>query len=234
MRKAREKVNSKGAQWEIIIGSCQGWGRGANSVISCEVGRIPLRISPQNYKTGLPWWFSGKESACQCKRHRFDPQFGKILYAAELSLCATTTEPMHCNYWSPHILEPVSATRKATVIRSPSIAISKEHPAQSEKKKKILQDSSTSFWLSEEVRLFLFLVVLGLQWSVEALHRSAQPSLATVHWLSCPTAFGILVPLPGIESTGFITSGPPEKSQVKFNGPTFPDSTYSQSPKWRR
>ncbi|KAI4589083.1 hypothetical protein MJG53_003491 [Ovis ammon polii x Ovis aries] len=69
---------------------------------------------------------------------------------------------------------------------------------------------------------------------MEALHRSAQPSLAVVHWLSCPTAFGVLVPLPGIESTGFITSGPPEKSQVRFNGPTFPDSTYSQSPKWRR
>ena len=27
---------------------------GANSVISCEMGRIPLRISPQNYKTGSP------------------------------------------------------------------------------------------------------------------------------------------------------------------------------------
>ena len=22
---------------------------------------------------GLPWWLSGKESACQCKRHEFDP-----------------------------------------------------------------------------------------------------------------------------------------------------------------
>ena len=22
---------------------------------------------------GLPWWLSGKESACQCRRHRFDP-----------------------------------------------------------------------------------------------------------------------------------------------------------------
>ena len=21
---------------------------------------------------GLPWWFSAKESACQCRRHRFD------------------------------------------------------------------------------------------------------------------------------------------------------------------
>src|SRR5574340_1093436 len=27
---------------------------------------------------GLPWWLSGKESACQCRRHRFDPCSGKI------------------------------------------------------------------------------------------------------------------------------------------------------------
>ena len=27
---------------------------------------------------GLPWWLRGKEFACQCRRHRFDPWFGKI------------------------------------------------------------------------------------------------------------------------------------------------------------
>ena len=27
---------------------------------------------------GLPWWLSGKESTCQCRRHRFDPWVGKI------------------------------------------------------------------------------------------------------------------------------------------------------------
>ena len=26
----------------------------------------------------LPWWLSGKESACQCRRSRFDPWVGKI------------------------------------------------------------------------------------------------------------------------------------------------------------
>ena len=25
-----------------------------------------------------PWWLSGKESACQCRRHRFHPWVGKI------------------------------------------------------------------------------------------------------------------------------------------------------------
>ena len=27
---------------------------------------------------GLPWWLSGKESVCQCSRHRFDPWIRKI------------------------------------------------------------------------------------------------------------------------------------------------------------
>ena len=27
----------------------------------------------QNLQQRLPWWLSGKESACQCKRHGFDP-----------------------------------------------------------------------------------------------------------------------------------------------------------------
>jgi len=27
--------------------------------------------------TGLPWWVSGKEPACQCRRHRFDPWVGR-------------------------------------------------------------------------------------------------------------------------------------------------------------
>ena len=27
---------------------------------------------------GLPWWLSGKEPACQCRRHRFSPWVGKI------------------------------------------------------------------------------------------------------------------------------------------------------------
>ena len=52
---------------------------------------------------GLPWWLSGKESACQCRRHGFDPWSGKILHAREqLSLWATTTEPVLCNEKPAH------------------------------------------------------------------------------------------------------------------------------------
>ena len=43
---------------------------------------------------GLPWRLSGKESACQCRRHRFDPWSWKIPHVAEqLGPCAATIEP---------------------------------------------------------------------------------------------------------------------------------------------
>ena len=42
----------------------------------------------------IPWWLSGKESTCQCKRHGFDPWSKKIPHAkGQLSLCVTT-EPV--------------------------------------------------------------------------------------------------------------------------------------------
>ena len=41
---------------------------------------------------GLPWGFSGKESACQCRRHGSNPWSGKSPHVMEqVSLCTTTT-----------------------------------------------------------------------------------------------------------------------------------------------
>ena len=54
---------------------------------------------------GLPWWLSGKEFTCQCKRYRFHPWAGKIPHATEQpSLCATTVSP---------VLEPGSQNYRA-------------------------------------------------------------------------------------------------------------------------
>ena len=45
-------------------------------------------------ETGLPWWRSGWESACQCRGHGFKPWSGRIPHAAEqLGPWATTAEP---------------------------------------------------------------------------------------------------------------------------------------------
>ena len=42
----------------------------------------------------FPWWLSGKESACQCRRPEFDPRSGKIPHVAEqLSPCPRAEEP---------------------------------------------------------------------------------------------------------------------------------------------
>ena len=71
------------------------------------------------FNWGLPWWLSGKQSSCECRRHRFDPWSGKIPCAAKhLSPCAATTEPTCHNYWSLHAREPCSTTREATAARS--------------------------------------------------------------------------------------------------------------------
>ena len=45
---------------------------------------------------GLPWWLSGKEAICQCRRHGFDPWSGKKIPCAreQLSPSTTTTEPV--------------------------------------------------------------------------------------------------------------------------------------------
>ena len=48
----------------------------------------------QELRTGLPWWCSGWESACQCGGHGFEPWSGKIPHAVErLGPWATITEP---------------------------------------------------------------------------------------------------------------------------------------------
>ena len=48
----------------------------------------------KNVSTGLPWWRSGWESACQCRGHGFEPWSGEIPHAAEqLGPWATIAEP---------------------------------------------------------------------------------------------------------------------------------------------
>jgi len=51
--------------------SCQflGWGVDQVEILSWNI-----------LMKGLPRWLSGKESTCQCRRHRFDPWIGKIFW----------------------------------------------------------------------------------------------------------------------------------------------------------
>ena len=68
-------------------------------------------------------WFGDKESSCQWKRHRLDPWSGRTPRTSEPELWspeAATTEPMRCDHWSPHALEPVSPSREATGWEAPA------------------------------------------------------------------------------------------------------------------
>ena len=93
-----------------------------------------LQYGVRNLKTtdGLSWWLSGKESACQCRRHGFDPWSRKILHVAEqLSPCPTTIEPVlkssrtttpetTChNCWCPSTLEPLIHSQRSHCSEKP-------------------------------------------------------------------------------------------------------------------
>jgi len=67
----------------------------------------PVIVWVKSVHLGAFWWLSGKEPACQCWRHGFDPWSGKISYSLEqLGPCATTIEPVLL--WSPgmQLLKP--------------------------------------------------------------------------------------------------------------------------------
>ena len=56
---------------------------------------MALNKSYQAKNMGLPWWYSGLDSTCQCRGHRFNPWSEMIPHATEqLSPCATTAEPL--------------------------------------------------------------------------------------------------------------------------------------------
>jgi len=46
------------------------------------------------YNEGLLWWLSGKESTCQCRRHRFNPWSRKTPH------CCRATKTVHHNCWA--------------------------------------------------------------------------------------------------------------------------------------
>ena len=59
-----------------------------------------------------PCWSSGREPACQCRRHGFDPWSRRIFYfSGQLNPCTTTAK-------GPTLYSPWSATTEATSTRS--------------------------------------------------------------------------------------------------------------------
>ena len=70
-----------------------------------------------------PWWFSGKESACQWRRHRSDPWYGKIPRWG-------ATKPERHDSWarelqrlSPQALKPVLCYKTSTARQSRALQL---------------------------------------------------------------------------------------------------------------
>ena len=57
----------RGAWWTTVHGVAR---------VGQNLATKPPPALPGIY--GLPWWLSGKDSACQCRRHGFEPWVGKI------------------------------------------------------------------------------------------------------------------------------------------------------------
>ena len=93
------------------LSDCSRWNLSYGITITVKQFNDHLQV--KTITRGLPWWHSGWESTCQCRGHGLEPWSGKIQHVAEqLSPCATTTEPVHHNYWSP------CSTREAATMRS--------------------------------------------------------------------------------------------------------------------
>ena len=84
-------VRLKPMDWLLIIGFCfapmtglRVWKAGPAEVI-CLIWSLWTFANSKLLVSDIlkPWWLSGKESACRCKRLRFNPQSRKIPHATK-------------------------------------------------------------------------------------------------------------------------------------------------------
>ena len=86
---------------------------GTKNFVPMESQARSYKPSPLKLSGRLPWWSSGKDSACEHRGHRFNPWSGTIPHAiGQSSPCTTATEAC-----VP--LSLCSTTREATTVMSP-------------------------------------------------------------------------------------------------------------------
>ena len=78
---------------------------------------------------GLPWWFSGWESSCQCRGHGFEPLSGKIPHTVE-QLSSPQLLSLRSRVRKPQLLSPHATTTEAHAPRAH--ALQQEKPLQGE------------------------------------------------------------------------------------------------------
>ena len=112
-----------------------------------------IYLPVHNFKRhmGLPWWFSGKESTYECRRHRFHPWSRKIPHAVWSNQAhAKQLLSQHSNNQELHLLKAVGprahAPQQVTTMKSPHNA-TREEPllaAMREKPKQQQRPRTTS------------------------------------------------------------------------------------------
>ena len=99
-------------------------------------------------RIGLPWWFSGKESACQCRRHRSDPWPGRSHIPGSNQACALLLLilSLRSKAWKPQLspratpaeawaLEPMLCTKRSHSNEKPVTATREKPPVAAPRKK---------------------------------------------------------------------------------------------------
>ena len=88
--------------------------------VQCKLNFVFCRVTGcfKKMNEGLLWWLSGWEPTCQCRGHQSKPWSGTISHAAgQLSLCATTSEPVS-RALKPQLLSPCAPNTKAHAPRA--------------------------------------------------------------------------------------------------------------------
>ena len=66
-------VKTRGASTSGDVHSVPGQKTKIPHATRCSQEKKKKKAQLKSCALGLPWWLSGEESACQCKRHKFDP-----------------------------------------------------------------------------------------------------------------------------------------------------------------
>ena len=87
------------------------------------------KLPTLNSGSELPWWLSGEEYACQCKRslNLEDPSCQRTTKPTHHNYWACALEPGNCNYWSPHALKPMICNKRNHLNETP-VYHNKEQP----------------------------------------------------------------------------------------------------------
>ena len=74
-----------------------------------ETNSKPLvcKISSEKKMLDLTWWSSSKESACQCRGHRFQP------WSRKIGRAGGAAKPSCHSHWGLHTLEPVLCNERS-------------------------------------------------------------------------------------------------------------------------